>query len=99
MRSGYRSGISEEDLPYIFERFYKVDRSRARESRGSGLGLAISRAIVETHGGGIWAESTVGKGSTFKVMLPIAVFVADRLDDVGLCNVDYELLPDPETAE
>ncbi len=93
------SGISEEDLPYIFERFYKVDRSRARESRGSGLGLAISRAIVETHGGTIWAESTVGKGSTFKVMLPIAVFVADRLDDADLCNVDCELLPDPETAE
>jgi signal transduction histidine kinase len=65
-------GITPEDLPHIFERFYKVDRSRNEE--GSGLGLAIAKAIVEAHGGRIWAESTVGKGTTISFSLPIKGF-------------------------
>lgn len=62
-------GIPPEDLPYIFERFYKVDRSRNEE--GSGLGLAIAKAIVEAHGGRIWAESAVGEGTTLSFSLPL----------------------------
>jgi two-component system phosphate regulon sensor histidine kinase PhoR len=63
-------GIAAEDLARIFERFYKVDRSRA--TSGTGLGLAIARHLVEAHGGRIWAESDVGKGSTFYFTIPIA---------------------------
>jgi two-component system phosphate regulon sensor histidine kinase PhoR len=63
-------GIAPEDLPRIFERFYKVDRSRA--SSGTGLGLAIARHLVEAHGGRIWAESEPGKGSTFYFTIPLA---------------------------
>ena len=63
-------GIAAEDLPRIFERFYKVDRSRA--TIGTGLGLAIARHLVEAHGGRIWAESEVGKGSTFYFTIPLA---------------------------
>ena len=62
-------GIPPEHLPRIFERFYKVDRARSEE--GSGLGLAIARHIVEAHGGRIWAESEVGRGSTFGFTLPL----------------------------
>lgn len=62
-------GVPPEDLLRIFERFYKADRSRS--STGTGLGLAIARHLVEAHGGYIWAESTVGSGSTFSFSLPI----------------------------
>jgi two-component system phosphate regulon sensor histidine kinase PhoR len=62
-------GIGPESLPRIFERFYKVDRARSGE--GTGLGLSISRHIIETHKGSIWAESEVGKGSTFHFSLPL----------------------------
>lgn len=64
-------GISAEDLPHLFERFYRVDRSRSRASGGSGLGLAIAKELVEAHGGKIWAESEPGIGSRFKLTLPI----------------------------
>jgi two-component system phosphate regulon sensor histidine kinase PhoR len=63
-------GIDADDLPRIFERFYKVDRSRA--TSGTGLGLAIARHLIEAHGGRIWAESEVGKGSTFYFTIPLA---------------------------
>ena len=62
-------GIPTKDLPRIFERFYKTDQSRA--SGGTGLGLAIAKHIVEGHGGRIWAESALGKGSIFSIELPI----------------------------
>lgn len=63
-------GIDPEALPRIFERFYKVDRARTGE--GTGLGLSISRHLIEAHNGTIWAESEVGKGSTFHFSLPIS---------------------------
>ena len=64
-------GISAEDLPNIFERFYRVDKSRARSTGGSGLGLTIAKRFVEAHGGEISVKSEQGKGSTFTFTLPI----------------------------
>jgi len=65
-------GIPAEDLPNIFERFYRVDRSRARATGGSGLGLTIAKRLVEAHGGKIAVQSKLGKGSRFSFTLPIA---------------------------
>jgi heavy metal sensor kinase len=63
-------GISTEDLPHIFERFYRADKSRNRNEGHSGLGLAIVKAILDSHGGAITATSEIGQGSTFTVRLP-----------------------------
>jgi len=63
-------GISPEDLPHIFERFYRADKSRNRMTGGSGIGLTISKAIVEAHKGKIQVESRVNEGSVFRVLLP-----------------------------
>ncbi|MBI5651964.1 MAG: HAMP domain-containing protein [Chloroflexi bacterium] len=65
-------GIPAQDLAKIFDRFYRVDKSRARDQGGTGLGLAICQWIAEAHGGRIEVESQVGKGSTFTVWLPVA---------------------------
>jgi len=65
------SGIPAGELDRVFERFYQVDKSRARARGGAGLGLAISRSIVEAHGGRIWAESVEGLGSRFVVRMPL----------------------------
>ncbi len=64
-------GIPASDLPRIFERFYKVDRSRNRNAGGTGLGLAIAKHLIEGHGGRLWANSTEGRGSTFYFTLPM----------------------------
>jgi len=66
------SGIDPADLPYIFDRFYRADRSRTRGSGGAGLGLAIARRIVEAHSGRIWAVSAPGQGTTVSFTLPLA---------------------------
>ncbi len=65
-------GIAPEELPYVFERFWRGDRSRSRATGGTGLGLAIAKHFVEAHGGRIWAKSTPGKGATFTFSLPYA---------------------------
>jgi len=68
----FGAGIASEHLPRLFERFYRVDKARSRESGGTGLGLAIAKHIVLAHGGSIRAESELNHGSTFLFTLPIA---------------------------
>jgi two-component system phosphate regulon sensor histidine kinase PhoR len=63
-------GIPKEDLPHIFERFYRVDKARSRKMGGSGLGLSIVQTIIEKHYGTIGATSVIGKGSTFEITFP-----------------------------
>lgn len=66
-------GIGPEHLPHLFERFYRVEKSRSRAGGGSGIGLTIARHLVEAHEGHIWAESAgAGQGSTFTFTIPVA---------------------------
>ena len=66
----YGVGIAEEDVPYIFDRFYRVDKMRARVTGGTGLGLSIVKSIILLHNGDIKIDSTLGKGTTITVVLP-----------------------------
>ena len=65
-------GIPESLRKQVFERFYRADNSRNRDTGGSGLGLAIAKSIVSAHDGKIWTEETPGGGATFKFELPLA---------------------------
>ena len=65
-------GIPAADLPYVFDKFYRVKSKATRDIEGTGLGLAITRSVIEAHGGRIWVESEEGKGSTFTFTLPAA---------------------------
>jgi two-component system sensor histidine kinase ResE len=64
------SGVPPEDLPYLFERFYKVEKARTRTTAGTGIGLAIVRSVVEAQGGQVWAESSPGAGTTITFTIP-----------------------------
>ena len=66
-------GIAPEDLPHVFERFYRSGSSRSRKEGGTGLGLAIVKQMVEAHGGKVWVESKMGTGSIFSILLPFSI--------------------------
>ena len=74
-------GIGPRELPYIFDRFYRVDKARSRAQGGTGLGLAISREVVQMLGGRIWVDSREGRGSTFYISLPYKPYDEEDLWD------------------
>lgn len=66
------TGIPEEDLPFVFERFYKADKARTRGKSGTGLGLAIAKNIIDAHNGRMTVASKLDEGTTFTIFLPTA---------------------------
>ncbi|MBG9980766.1 HAMP domain-containing protein [Facklamia sp. DSM 111018] len=70
-------GINQKDIPFLFDRFYRVDKARSRQQGGTGLGLAISKEVIELHGGRVWVESEENVGSKFSFSLPYTEFEFD----------------------
>ena len=80
------TGIAPEDLPHIFERFYRADKSRDRTTGGAGLGLAIARQIVELHGSSLEVQSRPGEGARFSFVLPALREQPDALGVIHMCG-------------
>jgi two-component system, OmpR family, sensor histidine kinase SenX3 len=76
-------GIPSRDLERVFERFYRVDRARSRQTGGTGLGLAIVRHVAQNHGGDVTVESHEGEGTTFTLFLPAAAPAARDLSEAS----------------
>jgi len=76
-------GIPEEHIKFVFERFYRVDRARARGDGGTGIGLTIAKSVVEAHGGRIWAEPAEGGGCRFTFVLPMPATTGDAEPEAG----------------
>jgi two-component system phosphate regulon sensor histidine kinase PhoR len=80
-------GIAAEHLPRLTERFYRVDRSRSRETGGTGLGLAIVKHVAQRHGGHINIHSTIGQGSIFSIALPLSRVQASSNEETLIQSV------------
>jgi two-component system OmpR family sensor kinase len=92
-------GIAPEDLPRIFDRFYRADRARAREAGGAGLGLAVARWVVDSHGGEITCASEIGRGTRFVVRLPASPATAPTGEGAGAVDEQAERRPDRQTSD
>ncbi len=95
-------GIPSRDLSRIFERFYRVDRARSRDTGGTGLGLSIVRHVAENHGGSVQVESELGRGTTFEVRLPAVHATRSPIREDGPNaepNAEPNMEPDPEAAD
>ena len=79
-------GIPAASLPLVFDRFYRADQARSRESGGTGLGLSIVKAICSVHGGTAFVDSTEGRGTTFRIELPLLSISATQIDQLKTAN-------------